>query len=89
MGPRIDPDYPSENPTLVQALADAIHKSYGTNYTEGGWQKWMVGICALLIVGGVGGAIAMYGQLTALEVRMEYIKYQVDDLKRIVVERHP
>lgn len=57
-------------------------------YNEGGWQKWMLGIGALLVVGGIGGAVAMYGQLTALEVRMEYIKYQVDDLKRIVLEKH-
>jgi hypothetical protein len=55
--------------------------------SESNWQGWVVGVCALLIVGGVGGAIAMYGKLTALEVKMEDVKYQIDYISRIVERR--
>lgn len=89
MTSRLDPDYVSdESDSISKVFADALAMANRNTYNEGSWQKWMVGICALLVVGGIGGAVAMYGQLTALEVRMEYIKYQVDDLKRIVLERH-
>jgi hypothetical protein len=79
---RIDPDYTDDEEvhSISKVFADALALAHRQTYNErnDSWQVWVIGICGLLVVGAVGGGIAMYGKLTALEVTVQDIKYLVE-----------
>ncbi len=81
----------------VESLRDLIRKTVRASveiqggYHEGGgnqWSKLIVPGLVTLIVMGIGGGIAMYGQLSALTQKVANLQAQMDDLKRMVEPRY-
>lgn len=94
---RIDPDYDPESDEF-EAVAKLLAKSKGRmavfHYKDGnGFQKWILGVAAALAVIAVGGGVAMFGKLAALEQQeidskadMAEVKREVNDVKRLLLE---
>lgn len=92
-GPR---DFP-EPKTDRERLEDLIRKTVRASveitggYHEGGqdpWVKWIIPGLVTLIVMGIGGAIVMYGQLSALTQKVENLQSQVNRVEKIVEPRY-
>lgn len=91
MTERIDPDYdPSEKEvqhlarllSLVAGRVGSLH--VGESANSNGFQKWILGIVAAVAVMGVGGLVAMYGRLAAVEVSLIDVKIQVTNLESLI-----
>lgn len=50
------------------------------------WSKWMVTVCGMLAVGGVGAVVGMYGKLSTIEANQNNQGQQISDLKDQISE---
>jgi hypothetical protein len=91
------PDYDARGEEDRESLKDLIKQTLrasveiqGGYHEDGGnqWSKWLVPGIVTLIVMGIGGGIAMYGQLSALTQRVENLQAQVDRVEKIVEPRY-
>lgn len=95
---RIDPDYDPTEAQVVEALrllssAARVPIQYKTNGDGNGFQKWILGVTASLVVVGVGGGIFMYGELAALKqqsvdtrAEVQEVKHEVADVKHLLTD---
>lgn len=89
---RVDPDFnPSEADIEMVAKLLARAATTPITYHEGNgngkFQKWMLGVMALLAVSAVGGGIAMYGELSALRVEVSNVKDEVREIRHELAPR--
>jgi hypothetical protein len=89
---RVDPDFnPSD--ADIEIAARLLARAAATqpiHYVENGngkFQKWMMGLMAVLAAMAVGGVIVMYGQLAALQADMANVKAQITEVKKLVEPR--
>lgn len=75
-----DPDYEAPEDDIADRVIRVIERKYGpprhVHYTNGDHRNgngekrlltWILGVLALLLVGGVGSVVGMYGKLSSIE----------------------
>lgn len=88
-------DYEENERDLKDMLFQAMKLGASGGYHEApkqgpdAWTKWLVTVCGMLAVAGVGSAIGMYGKLAAIEANQINQQKQIDYLIQIVVRRTP
>lgn len=92
-GPR---DYAENERELKNLIFEAARiGAQNGGYTESpksgpdAWAKWMVTVCGMLAVAGIGSAVGMYGKLSAIEANQISQQKQIDYLTQLIVRRTP
>jgi len=94
---RLDPDYNPRQDEDQESLRNLIKQTLRASveiqggYHEGGgdsWGKWIIPGLVTLMVMGIGGAIVMYGKLSALTQKVESLQDQVNRIEKIVEPRY-
>jgi hypothetical protein len=84
METRLDPDFDSRSEQqAARLIADAFVRAGYEPQQNGrtGFERWVLGAAALLVVMGIGGTITMYGRLTGLESTVMDLKDSVFELR--------
>jgi hypothetical protein len=84
-----DPDAPllgDEDIDRIVRLAIKYggHRSYNNGDGSSSWQKWMVTLCGGLALMGIGGGVAVYGKMSALEANQNAQTTQITRLQNQV-----
>lgn len=87
-------DYADNERELRDMLFQAMKLGASGGYHEApkgepAWTKWMVTVCGMLAVAGVGSAVGMYGKLSAIEANQISQQKQIDYLTQLIVRRTP
>ena len=83
------PDFAASDEQLLRVLRGAIatpvsYRNGDGNGSGNGFQKWALGAVATLVVMGVGGIVAMYGRLSAIEISVQDLRVELTDLKQFL-----
>jgi hypothetical protein len=68
-------------------LASRAGVNLGRTNDTAVFQKWMLGITSALIVSGVGGAVLVFGEVSALREEIHEARRDIDRLYKLVEPR--